>query len=177
MKLSSVPRSILTALGLAVPAAPACNPTCLSTTGAETSSPSTTSGLSATSTSGPCLSPTSGASLTSSGPCLSPPPTTDFTTDFTTGSTGGSTGTGPDTDTDTDTATGTGTGSSSSSGSGPCLSPPSETGMPCLGVLDEDHAVPSQETAPGSLREAAIARVLASGLLPPDVAARLRGGR
>ena len=177
MKLSSVPRSILTALGLAVPAAPACNPTCLSTTGAETSSPSTTSGLSATSTSGPCLSPTSGASLTSSGPCLSPPPTSDFTTDFTTGSTGGSTGTGPDTDTDTDTATGTGTGSSSSSGSGPCLSPPSETGMPCLGVLDEDHAVPSQETAPGSLREAAIARVLASGLLPPDVAARLRGGR
>lgn len=153
MDLKRLPPSLLVALGLV-----GCGPAVDDGTTEGNSGSSSTGG--SASTVGPCLD------VITVGPCLVPPSTTvgpclDATLDTTigpcllpplTGSTGTGSGTGTDTDVDTDTDTDT-DGSEGTDGG--------TTG----GASEGQTAEP---------RGAILGRLLDAGVLPPDVASKLR---
>jgi hypothetical protein len=174
MDLKKLPPSMLALLGLGCPGMQACLSPPVDS--AETSTSEVESN-----TVGPCLSPpldsSSGADTGSSsgvdtgsssgsgsvGPCLSPPEET-FGTDTDTSGDTGSSGLGSSGGSDT------GSGTDGGSTLGPCLAPP--------GLLPDDTpdslALDTSPAAPAGSRRAALERVLDRGVLPADVAARLR---
>jgi hypothetical protein len=169
MDIKRLPPSLLVALGLA-----GCGPTVNpdddsagdasasegTTTEASTSAcldvafteSDTTGGM----TTGPCL----GQEQTTTGPCLAPEP---------------STGSGSDSGSGSGSSSDSGSGGSSDEGSGsvgmetttgPCLAPP--------GDAPDDGGQPESPLRGASARAEILQRVLSAGVLPPDVAAKLK---
>ncbi len=170
MDIKKLPPSILVALGLA-----GCGPTVSSdddgagegsASASETQEPTTsacldvdpTNCLSSTGfTTGPCL----GAPQTTTGPCLS---TTGFPPETTSSSGSGS---GSE---DSGSESGTDSGSTSAGATtvGPCLAPPPNEGEPIPGEAElHSRAAPA--------RSDVVDGILARGVLPPDVAKKLKG--
>lgn len=174
MKLDRIPARMLFVLGLA----PGCGPqagdgdTGGTADGSSTQGPGSTGGMTATSSStssnpdsgdidvGTCLSE-------DIGPCLGQPlPETTGTGD----DTGATMGTlGPCLDIEPTTGTGSGSGSGTDSGGttevGPCLAPPPD---------EPASPMPASVVSPRASADDVLDRVLSSGRLPHDVAARLK---
>jgi hypothetical protein len=167
MDIKRLPPSLLVALGL-VGCGPTVNPD--DDTAGEGSASEGTTGIEASTsacldvlttesdstgvfTTGPCL----GQELTTTGPCLAP----ELTTGSESGSEGGTSEGGSE--------GGSGEGGSTSADSepttGPCLSPPGDA---------PDDGGPSPQLQGASARAEILERMLSAGVLPPDIAAKLK---